>query len=43
MANFVHKVDQMGRATSNSNEAKWTMKHPSDIALLGLNPGAIEL
>ena len=30
--NIVHKVSLMGQATSKDNEAKWKMKHPSDIA-----------
>jgi len=28
----------MGRANSKSNEAKWKVKHPSDIARLGFEP-----
>jgi len=31
MATFVHMVGWMGRATSEGNEAKSKMKHPSDM------------
>jgi len=30
---LVHKVDQMGRATSKGNEVKSKMKQPSDMSM----------
>ena len=36
---ILHNAGQIGGATSNGNEAKLKMKHPSDI----LKPGAIDM
>ena len=42
-ATFVHMVDQIGRATSKSNEAKSKMKYPTDMPTLRFGLGGSDL
>jgi len=43
MATFVHKVGKMDKVTSKGNEAKSTMKLPSDMPIPRLELGGSDL